>query len=518
MSYQPARAMTAPGRIAAVALAALLAGCQTATDARSGAAAVQEATPAAESVVPPLIDWSHAGDCLDQLRLLSEAADAGRLAPGQQVPVAVAVRAAGALDDWTMPPARPLRVDLPLPVHDAEGVAVLAVPCVLEIGPARDLQAEHRPVGRETVRSMYVTGTRSERNPEYDQVQARVRQAERDLKSDGIDVMTVGDPMLDLVGLLMGGVLGAFEARNDHAELDEALSELASTPRTHEHPVLRPYHFERTVVRARRSAVVPVSLTDRRRGRTWRTELRQRELREFHILEGLDPRDSDYAGHREQSITRLELDRWHETAPEVPISGAIAALLEEPAGAPPAAASLALASPGRIAPAAGPAAPPAAQEVPLTLDDGAGAQGVVAIAVGRQAGSGFYVHPHFVLTALPLLAGRRLVDVTTADGETVPGLLALADAERGLALVHVPRPGLPLTLSAATPAITGTPAGSGLQGAPLLAGGRVAGMVSALADPLGRDAAAVSSTAIFDFLEEAAGSIPALREVAPPPA
>jgi hypothetical protein len=562
----------------------LLVACQASSPSPAPPASPEAQAGEQPSQAP--IDWAAAGDCLGQLRLLAEAARDGRLARGGPAPFAILVHETrGSADDWMTPQGRLIEADLPLVVHGSGDAA--AEPCLLEIGPAREIEAEHRTIGEEVVRSTYQSGTRSERNPDYDVAQARVRQAERNLREYAEpDILTVGDPMLDLIGIVAGGILGVFSNSGEHDELDDALSQLASTPRSLDRPVHRPYHFERTVVRARKSAIVPIVLRDRERDRVWRTEIRQRELREFHLLDGLDPRDSEYVQHHQQAVTRLELERWQQAPPEIAASNLVAALLDGPpesgpeprpetdVALAPAVADEAwpparpdapppppqpgrgpsigsLVDPDRIAPAAGPAAAPEATQEDGRAENWLGrapaagdprSASVVAIFSDERRGSGFYVHPNFVLTALSLVEDAILIDIRTADGTAVPGLLALSDASLDLALVHVPKPGVPAALAegqgpddsgsleafgrvreASSVTARARPDGSrltletrqsfspSLAGGPVFDGERVAGMVAAAPAPADRAASAVPVQDLRRFLESARKEIAALH-------
>lgn len=308
-------------------LASLLGACQTAPPEP---APDQTAPPAAsaEPASNPPIDWADAADCQARLGLLEQAARAGRLTASQRIPIAVALP--GRADDraWLAPPSVAITADLPLEVHEGTDAAMLGIPCVILVEPARDQRVGHRPISRDTVRSLYQSGVRSEKNPDYDVAQVRVRQAERDLKDDGPDILQVGDPMLDLVGLLVGGVVGGFGQGSHERELDEALNELAATPRSRDRPLYRPYHFERLVVYAGKEATIPVALLDRASGRTWRAELHQRERHEYQIVEGLDPRDRDYERHSQASMTQHDFERWQREPPELALSTIVAALRE----------------------------------------------------------------------------------------------------------------------------------------------------------------------------------------------
>lgn len=271
----------------ALASAGWLGACQT---------EVPPAPPVAQETVPAApVAWANAPDCQAKLGLLEQAAQSGRLGAGERVPIVVVLPASVGADDWLAPPSVTVAADLPLAVHQWSELAQLDAPCVLMIEPPRDQKVEHRLTGRDTVRSFYESGTRSERNPDYDLAQLRVRQAEREAGDDDLDILSVGDPMLDLFGTLIGSVVSGFSQGKGERELEEALLELTSTPRSRDRPVYRAYEFEQATVLAGKEATIPIALLERPSGQVWRTELRQRERREFAIIDDLDPRDRDYS-------------------------------------------------------------------------------------------------------------------------------------------------------------------------------------------------------------------------------
>jgi hypothetical protein len=293
-------------------------------------------TPTEAAIAPAEaqpIAWSEAGDCRAKLALLGEAMRAGRLGPEERPPFAALLPGTAGGRDWLAPPTVAITADLPLEIHERTDAAKLTEPCLVLIEPARDQRVGRRVIGRDNVRSLYQSGTRSERNPDYDAARLRVRQAEREAKDDGPDILKVGDPMLDLVGLLIGGVVSGFSQGSHERELDEALSELAATPRSRDRPLYRAYEFERITIRAAKEATIPVALLDRATGRLWRAELRRRERRELAILEGLDPRDRDYDEHSAASMTRQDFERWLREPPQLELSAIVTALRE--AGAAP---------------------------------------------------------------------------------------------------------------------------------------------------------------------------------------
>jgi hypothetical protein len=502
------------------------------------APAALAALPGPESLAPASIDWTE-GDCLSRLRTLQQAARDGRLTTDDRPPFALElVSAPGSWLDAV--PELPIEADLPLAPDDT---APSAAGCVIRIGPARDLRAAQRAIDVQDVSSAYQTATRNERNPDYDAAQLALRQAKDDAKVRQ-QVVQVDDPLLDLIGTTVGGLIGTIDRRGRRQEVEAAAAQLAETPRSLDRPVYRPYRFERVVVRAQKQVVVPVVLLDAG-GRPLRaTELRQSERREFFMLHGLDPRDRDYEQHRTTSMSRADIARWARTPPALSLSSVAVALTE-----PGSAAIASAAEPERwpdvpafgddpddlliddlfadkdrdverpfedqpgdqnlgarpigfdTALASGKAASRAAQ--PGTLPDAS----VVVIHAGRAAGNGFYVREDLVLTTHALVGGTSVVDVTTADGATVPALVAAVDPVRNLALLQVPRPGPVVALyqGAILPA---RPAGAdGGPGRPVLSDEQVVGMTTGVAAEHG---GIVSVDAIRAFLEGQAGALAAI--------
>ncbi len=469
-------------RLAACALAGLATACQGAPGpSQPEAAATSPPETAADRpeaieigdapTMGPGIDWASAGDCRARLRLLHAAATGGALTADARPPITVVVHGPAHERPWPLEVASFVSLDLPLETQ-ASASAAPREPCLIEIGPPHDLEAEHRTVAYEQVASEYQSGARSERNPEYDAVKSRVEQSERRLKDGKPGVLKVGDPMLDLIGILVGGVLSGFSDYGEEQELEDAMAELVRTPRTLERPTYRPYGFERTVVHAARRAVVPAVLRDRARAREWRTLLNQQEFRELRILDGLDPRDRDYEEHRAGSITKQDLEQWVRRPPELRLSSVVAALIDAEVADPATLVASAKAAPDRASPhvAAEPSedlvalkgpsstvvgfTAPGLEHPGAAAEDAGGAWGdprlgsIVGVVAGARSGTGFYVRSDLVVTTHRLAGNATVVDLTTAGGQKVPGLLAAADPERDLALVQIPKPGTPVVLGA----------------------------------------------------------------------
>lgn len=443
---------------------AMLSGCYPASDFFEEAEADLDGK--SNYVAEParhVIDWSGEEDCRGKLALLERALSSGDIDGLEDTPFSLlddrpALYSAG----WSSGQVPGLtQAD----GNDAGG----AKPCVIRLGRIEGHQANHRVLGHERVRSSYQSGTHREKNPAYEAAQARLRQAERASKPGKSSIVSVGDPLIDLVGTLIGGAITGVSQWGEVDPVEEAIDALMATPRSIEQPVYKPYDFERTRIRVNREAVIPVVLTDRSKARRWRTSLRRRELKEISVLEGLDRQDRDYSSHRENSMTDQEFRRWLEEPPEVPLEDMIASLLIAPPvtfddrmatvetrtngraaagdetgfdldGSLDAAIVPSKVQERPIAAAAQPSWPVQAYGAPLLPS-------VIQLRRGDHLGDAVHVTSAMVLTTSDLVEGAGLIDVEDEAGGRVLGLVAAVDRDLGLALVQVPRPGTPAVLN-----------------------------------------------------------------------
>ena len=86
-----------------------------------------------------------------------------------------------------------------------------------------------------------------------------MKEAQRESKRRGLGVLQVGDPLLDLIGMLVGGVIATFDQFGSDGDLERKLAALKDTPRSQDRPVYRAYEFERSTVRAGKEATIPIA-------------------------------------------------------------------------------------------------------------------------------------------------------------------------------------------------------------------------------------------------------------------
>ena len=202
---------------------------------------------------------------------------------------------------------------------------------------------------------------------------------------------------------------------------------------------------------------MPVTMTDRQSGRNWQVSLKRREVRELSVLEGLDRQDRDYAEHREAGMTDQEFRAWQDGAPELPLEDMVAGLLQVSGTS--SFDRMATSGFDHVSPTSidadnnlDAAILPASAGTPatdgLTSKEGSGGGGsLLDIVGGGHRGQGVYVSTFFVLAGSDLVDGRQsLIDIDDGRGRSTLGLVAALDRGLGLALVQVPRPGMPVML------------------------------------------------------------------------
>lgn len=473
---------------ACMALLACITACQARGPATAAKAPKPEASqaPVAIDASPIGVDWASAGDCRGMLGLLKRALDDGRIKDLDGTPfLLIDEGPASRAGRW---PISGRRFDQDMrPVSSSNEAR-----CILRVGHADDRRSEHRVLDREQVRSRYQSGTRSEKNPAYDVAKARLRQAEKAAKPGKSSIIKVGDPLIDLMGTLVGGALTGLGQWGAGDQLEEALDALMATPPSIQHPKYSDYHFERARVRASREATLPVILTDRRLQQSWQASLKRREHRELFVVTGLDRQDENHARHSENSLTKDGLRQWLAEAPSLPLVDMVAVLQDRPSSTPIDRLALVdktvdpadLGTPAEDVPLtedvpfawnappkgeaplavggplAGDALMDAAALPPSFLSDighdamgqsppeGSAPASRIAIIGETARAEGIYIAPHFILTPSEIIGERGLVDIEDRPGHVALGMVAAVDHGLGLALVHVPSPGRPIAVRA----------------------------------------------------------------------
>ncbi len=434
----------------------------------------------------PLVAWPPAASCADLVHELvaMDAASAHRL-DGAASPLGAASVAPGTVV---------LRVDLPVPQVAVADLG--SFDCALVVGPASPLPAAaDRVLDQRTVQSSHRSGTRRGPNPEHHRLERELAAARRAGTSGDVSLLKTGDPMLDLIGTVAGGIIDgidAFSADRDARRLETAL---AATPAFIDEPIEQPYSYTLSEIEAQRRAFVPIALHDRAAGTALHASVTVAEQRRFAVAVDRHPGD---VGQPQLSAptptTPAELDAWRQATPTMSMRTALAHIagIAEADGEPTAATlDLAIAATRATRPdrqwaaAAGdaPLRPPrpgaaastaavGSNDIPAAVGRSLGAlepavgplpadeHGTDAaraaaatdllqlnlLEVGTDGVAAFYITAEHIVVPAEAVGRSSLVAVRYPDGMRAHGLVELIDGQLGLALVYLPRRGEPLPL------------------------------------------------------------------------
>ncbi len=269
-----------------LAITLIMAGCAGEPPPTPSAAAptVPVGAPTPTAAPPPALPWPAGPDCRATLAAIAAMPPAARA----RLEPTAAPLAVMAVDGGAVLPADAavavLQWDLPVATDGREGA-----PCLVLVDrTATARAAPRRLLAHDVVRSTYRRGSRGIANPEY----AELRRSLRELDdADGGEVLATGDPGLDLIGLLAGGVLDGIDRFRRGSMEKQTRAALAATPASLEQVVWEPYTYEVSTIEAARSGVLRAALVDRRLGLAWPFERPMRETRRFSVAAGRNAKD-----------------------------------------------------------------------------------------------------------------------------------------------------------------------------------------------------------------------------------
>lgn len=388
--------------------------------------------------------------------------------------------------------------ELAMPLVDRDSTSGHA--CILAIGRAEpQLPRSSRKVFR-TVRlkSSFPRGMKKRANPEVRQIEKALSEARKDERARRKSAaVATGDPALDLLGHVAGGLIDGISAWFEPSEVEELEARLAATDPFIEEPLMSTYSYTLQELETRREATLRLALVETATGRGWQSRSSIRERRFVALSDDRHPQDhTTRHGPAFTPMTSTELQMWERQAAvpdEAFLSRTVAGWLAMPdqplrledlffrdtdiaAGTPvPPAPPLMDETPARTPSANDAAIRPAAghpaETVPARTSPPAWSAGLVKI--GEHDGAvAFHVGRDQLIAPADALPASSIVELVYPDGMLVYGLIETTDEESGLARIFSPREAAPLPLDDGPPgdlsAMDAAPAGT-----PILVDGSV---------------------------------------------
>lgn len=281
----------------------LLAACTATVEPVAPPKVVTAAAPPA-AAVPTATAWPAGDTCRSKLAAAAALPEAERqhLDPATS-PLAVTVIGGG----LPVPPdlvQTGLTLDLPI-----RTTAPAGAPCLLLVELAPTVRsAPRQPLAHAIVPSTYRRGTQRVANPAHEALRRKVRELEGD---PGDDVIATGDPTIDLIGLVAGGLLNGIGSIWRGRAESEARAALAATPASFAEPVWEPYTYQLTTVETERTGQLRATLIERAQGLSWPLEQTVHERRRFKVAVGRLPKDRDLLESRGGDVvTTADVTVW----------------------------------------------------------------------------------------------------------------------------------------------------------------------------------------------------------------
>lgn len=345
--------------------------------------------------------------------------------------------------------------------------------CVLSLATrgTPTVTTERGPKRRE--RSFYQDRVVTEDNPDYYIAKRKLMRVEKEARAAQKGAFSVGDPLLDLIGLASTAAINVISDRAGMSDLGAAEAELARLSPKRITPIYEAYYVDVQPVHVSKTADLRATLRDRATGAWFEADLQVSQQASFEQIDRLRAEDKDYAVWQKRSVDAAMLSRYGRLPPWPDAASLRQALaggaMERGTG--PTRAPIALRAPSSAAetvvePAAGPVADRA-----------------ITIRAGSSALSGVVLAPYALVTSLSALQGHHLVEVDLGDGVRRMAVLERSDPALDLALIRLPVRGPVRRMASRSDAASPLPA-CALAGVPLEAAGDVVGIC------LGADAGA----------------------------
>ena len=407
--------------------------------------------------------WPEADSCPDLLAKILSQAGQDRLPPDPaKAPLVLVV------EDGLMTGAQRSKLafefdhDLGLPVYGAtEQLPEPAPRCLLLVERPHMVRAEPRRVAsQKQITSRYASRTQLVENPKYEAAKIRLKRAEKALDRSSGGWAGVGDPIIDMVSVLVRGAVSAFDEGRREREYEEALAAFSRLEPKIEKPVLTSYQLDLVQLTAAKRTNIRVALVDCHERTAVAATLSIKSRKSFRVSDDIHENDRGAGSHL---ATMADIETWERGSPDLVQSHLAARLITSAQPTEHKDAFSLLAAWRDQAPAERVIAAP---ETHASEADSSGlppsfvrdrrAESVVMIRSTGRVGSGFYVEPHRIITSARLVDRASAVDITLVDGTELLAVVEHVDPVSNLAVIWAQKAGQPLPLYEGDPIKPGT--------------------------------------------------------------
>jgi serine protease Do len=304
---------------------------------------------------------------------------------------------------------------------------------VLDVAAAR---VARRIVGKNDVESRYVSGSRSEPNPNYDIARSRVFEAQAGLANANA-MYAQG-----ILGAIAKGIaVGAWTNR-----VNEATASLSGTPSMLSIDLYEPYKYSASEVGTSRNLTANYFVIDKRSRRYFKSTFDVAESKNFRIAYNLHDKDPE----RGQVVMRFDKEADIATYEQSPMSLKVSVLVDDylkhQGQSQPLQSLAQLRDEMLIDKNKALAEYKSKQFDAKPVNDDRFESVVVVLNPKGALGAGFYVAPDLVLTNFHVVEGAKFVEMRLRNGLETFGKIVKTDVRLDLALIKVQTVGKPVSM------------------------------------------------------------------------
>lgn len=307
-----------------------------------------------------------------------------------------------------------------------------------------------RVTGIEKKPARVQVGTRTEPNPERNQIQIDLSRAQMDLNQANMDrvsnsATSAGCYGLGCLGYAFAGAIHASRAEEARKNVENIMGRLNATPMTIEVPVYQNYKFDLAKIRARKTMTVHYHLIDLKRKRHFKSTFDVVEDKLFEVAYKVHDNDPNRDAHISAHHKEKDVADWEKAASTVKMSSLLMHYLTNRRAAKPLPNLAALREEMLRDKNLALAKYKEQTFEGSTQNDPRFDSVVVVFNPQGSLGSGFFVRPDVVMTNYHVVEQQEFVEMRLYDKRETFGKVIARDAGLDLALIKVQTRGKPIS-------------------------------------------------------------------------